>query len=242
MTCFERNVESAAPIGKVGEIGDLVYTARNYTPDVIDLTSSELSVFTSPELKEMVCGLLGTPTNDDFMLGSHRHDPPSTDGWPHSDCAVVSFPKEGPKLAGLNVFQPDSGCNYADDSKWRQPDSRKVARAVACIYYLGSEDWQDGDGGETAIYGLDGKTVVAKIPPVHNSLFAFEISPVSYHGYIASPRKRRDSYIWWYHCELPDLVERSGDAFHYRIDGGQEPWDRWTDKSVEKFEHPLVRL
>ncbi len=47
-----------------------------------------------------------------------------------------------------------------------------MARSVACLYYLNHRDWQPGDGGETAIYGEDKKTILRRIPPRDNTLFA----------------------------------------------------------------------
>ena len=181
---FDHCIGKAAPVGKVGEVGDLQYSALNYTPDLTDISASAISVFGSDDLRNFICDTLGAQSNDCLMIGSHRHEPPSKDGWPHTDCAVVSYPKNGSRYNGFNVFQPDSGCIYADDTRDRQPDSLKMARSVACLYYHGNHDWQPGDGGETAIYLADKKTIAKKVPPIHNSLFAFEISPDSLHGYL----------------------------------------------------------
>ena len=236
---FERAICKATPIGKVGEVGDLQYSAVNYIPDLLDLRYGAASLFCQEDVRMLICGALGADANDCFMLGSHRHEPPSRDGWSHTDCAIVSFPPGGPMVNGMNVFQPNSGCVYADDSLGRQPDARKVARSVACLYYLGNRDWQPGDGGETAIYDDDRKTILRTIPPTHNSLFAFEVSPNSYHGYLGSPNSVRDSMIWWYHCEIPDLIERHQKLFDRRTEQRVDPWDRWTGPEVVKYDTVL---
>lgn len=233
---FESGIAKGAAIGKVGEVGNLVYSAVNYTPTIADIQSSEIAVFATAALRDLICGAFGIPVNDYLMIGSHRHAPPSRNGWPHTDCAIVSFPESGPKYNGFEIFSEDSGCTYADDSRDRQPHSVKMARAVACIYYLGSEDWSEGEGGETAIYGRDGRQVVAKVPPIPNSLLAFEISPFSLHGYLGSPNLTRDSYIWWYHSDISLSIDRHRESFELKTSSGADPWDRWTDASVPKYD------
>ena len=95
-------------------------------------------------------------------------------------------------------------------------------------------------GGETGIYLPDGKTLVAKIPPKNNLLFAFEISPLSYHAYLGSETMQRNSFIWWYHSHPSYLMSRYEAIAQAKAAGGLDPWDRWTDNSVPKYEFPIL--
>ena len=236
-------VHKAAHAGKLEDIGEKLYSARFFTPDLTDLASSGLSVLLSDALRLLVGGMLGVTTNDCIRLHCHRHDPPSKDGIPHTDCGIVSYPPidrdvSDPEFNGMSVYQPDTGVNYADDSRDRQPNSRKMARSLSCIYYLGNHDWQPGDGGETAIYAQDETTIVKRVPPLHNSLFVFDTSPISYHGYLASSRKVRDSIIWWYHDDMRSVVKRHQKKFDRIRVSGKDPWTRVTPATVPKYEPP----
>lgn len=233
---FEKGMAKGKQIGKVGEVGDLVYSALNYTPTLLDIQTTAFSNIASESLRDFICGSFGIAVNEYLMIGTHRHEPPSRNGWAHTDCAICSFPKTGNRFNGFQLFHETSGCIYADDSKDRQPDSVKTARAIACLYYLGPGNLREFDGGETAIYAADANALIDTIPPVPNSLFAFEISPYSYHAYLGSPRLVRDSIIWWYHCDIASLVRRKLKLFQKKQAAGMDPWDRWTDPSVAKYD------
>jgi hypothetical protein len=174
------------------------------------------------------------------MLGMHRHNAPSRPGWPHTDFAVVSFPNELPNYQGMRIYQEACGCNYSDDSRHRQPDSIKTSRALACLYYTANVEWNSGMGGETGIFTDLGKRLVASIPPRNNSLLVFETSPLSYHAYLGSPAMQRNSYIWWYHADPNYLLRRYRVSAEYKRRNRMDPWDRWTDSSVDKYETELV--
>jgi hypothetical protein len=231
-------VRLGKPIGKVGEHGDLIYDALNYAPAVEQIRQLPISVFASAALKNLIVDVFDIALDENFMLGVHRHEPPSRDGWSHTDFAIVSFPDSPPNFGGQRLYSTSSGCNYSDDSKHRQPESLKTARSVACLYFTANEPWSPGMGGETGIYLPDGTTLVAAVPPKNNLLLAFEISPLSFHGYRGSATMQRNSFIWWYHSAPGYLLARHADAVQARVRGGGDPWDRWTDSTVEKYEPP----
>lgn len=235
------SIVKAKHIGDRNVVGERLYSAINYTPNQIDFANSAIAGLASDALKQFIVGLLGVQANNCIMLHLHRHHPPSKSGHPHTDCAVVSFPAHGPTVNGFKIYQPDSGCIYADDSRDSQPTSRKVARSLACIYYLGIQDWKDGDGGETSMFALDKTTVLEKIPPKHNSLLIFDSNPISYHAYSASESLIRDSIIWWYHDEVDAVMRRHRDKFFLKASLGMEPWDRWTSPSTPKYNPSPVK-
>jgi hypothetical protein len=238
-TTFHDLIRGAKAIGKVGEVGELVYEAVNYTPTLLEFEGTPVSYVASLELKNLIAEVFDIRLDENLMLGMHRHHPPSKAGWTHTDFAVVSFPRIPLNFGGQRVFAQGCSGNYSDDSRDRQPDAIKTARAIACLYYTGNPTWSPGMGGETGIYLPDGKTLVASAPPKNNLLFAFEISPLSYHAYLGAPMMQRNSYIWWYHAPPAYLIRRHGDAAEVRAKAGLDPWDRWTDKSVAKYEIPV---
>jgi hypothetical protein len=234
---FEKVIAGGKSIGKVGEVGELIYDAINYTPTLWDMRNTPLAVFASPELRTFLAGLFDLQVDENMMIGMHRHNPPSKAGWPHTDFAVVSYPRDPPNVGPFRFFYNGSPCNYSDDSRDRQPDSIKTARAIACLYYIGNDpDWREGMGGETGIYCDRAATLLDKVPPRNNSLFAFAINPFSYHAYLGSAEMRRNSIIWWYHAPPSYLRRRYAPLFEKKLRMKLDPWDRWTELTVAKYE------
>jgi len=163
--CFETNaayglssvfndlIRSGRSVGKVGEVGDLVYDAINFTPTTDHVRNTPIANIASVELKALIADVFQIQLDDNVMIGMHRHNPPSKPGWTHTDFAVVSFPNVPPTHNGLRVYYDGSGCNYSDDSKHRQPETIKTARSIACLYYSANADWKPGMGGGTAFIG-----------------------------------------------------------------------------------------
>lgn len=235
---FNDLIQTGRTIGKVGEVGDLVYEAINFTPKLQHVQSTPISTIASVELKNLIAEVFDIYLDENLMIGMHRHNPPSKPGWSHTDFAVVSFPNIPANHGGQRVYAEADQVNYSDDSKHRQPDSIKTARAIACLYYTANQEWRPGLGGETGVYLPDGKTLVASVPPKNNSLFAFEISPHSYHAYLGSAAMQRSSFIWWYHAAPGYLMKRHAESAAARTKAGLDPMDRWTDSTVEKYEFP----
>jgi hypothetical protein len=198
---------------------------------------SPISHLASPKLKSFLGNVFSISLNENLMLGLHRHNPPSNPGWVHTDFTIVSFPNIPPNFGEQRIFIAGPDIVYADDSKSRQPNSIKTARAIACIYYIANPEWNPSMGGETGIFDGVEKKLVARIPPKNNTLFAFEVTPSSYHTYLGSKTIQRNSFIWWYHADPRYLLRRN--ASNYRIVAGQDPWDRWTDATTEKYEVAL---
>ncbi|MDA1051014.1 MAG: hypothetical protein O3C40_11115 [Planctomycetota bacterium] len=91
-------------------------------------------------------------------------------------------------------------------------------------------------GGETGIYCDRAATLLDKVPPRNNSLFAFAIQPFSYHAYLGAAAMQRNSIIWWYHAPSSYLRRRYAPLFEKKLRMGLDPWDRWTEMSVAKYE------
>jgi len=205
---FNDLIRNGRQVGKVGEVGSLIYEAINTTPKLDDIRSSPISKLLSHELKNWIAEIFEIRLDENLMMGMHRHNAPSRPGWTHTDFAIVSFPNIPPNFGSHRVYSDGCGVNYSDDSKHRQPDTIKTARAIACLYYTANAVWEPGMGGETGIYLPDGKTLVASVPPKNNTLFVFEISPLSFHAYLGSQTMQRNSFIWWYHSDPTYLLKR----------------------------------
>jgi hypothetical protein len=233
---FTELMADAKKIGQVGEVGKLVYEALNFTPVLNHVRNTSIGAFVSAELREFIANVFRIRIDENVMIGMHRHVAPSKPGWAHTDFAVVSFPNESPNCNGVRVFYDGCGCNYSDDSRDRQPNSIKTARALACLYYVGNDTWAPNVGGDTGLYADLGRRLVKSIPPKNNSLLVFEISPISYHAYLGCETMHRNSFIWWYHSEPNYLLSRHSAAADYKRRCSMDPWDRWTEASVPKFE------
>jgi len=111
--CFETNAayglspvfndltRSGRSVGKVGEVGDLVYDAINFTPTTDHVRNTPIANIASGELKALIADVFRIQLDDNVMIGMHRHNPPSKPGWTHTDFAVVSFPNVPPTHNGL---------------------------------------------------------------------------------------------------------------------------------------------
>jgi len=79
------------------------------------------------------------------------------------------------------------------------------------MFYLANKPWQEGDGGETGLYANYNKnSLVKKIAPVNNRLFAFEISPVSFHGFLNNKKSERNTITHWIHQEPTSVFRKFG--------------------------------
>jgi hypothetical protein len=179
-------------------------------------TRGPLSVFLSREWHDLFAGLFGIETSGQVAAGLHRHVPGSRNGFPHNDIV----PEE---LAGLE--RSDEVIRLRSpgvDGRGRPHAAGMSVRAIAVLFYLNNGPWRHGDGGETGLYDhwRDPVTdAVARVPPVDNSLLAFECSPLSYHSFITN-RTRRDSVIVFVYRTLDSYLDVWGeDGLNQYADG-----------------------
>lgn len=153
-----------------------------------------LSIFHSLEWLLFASNLFKLEITKDIVTEFHHHTINSNGDIPHSDyqeCYFVNNPLDH----GINPWYFE--CNYMSPSS----NSIKKSRAITAIYYFGEEEWKEGFGGETGVFDNDGKTLINKIAPISNRLFAFEISPISFHGFIKNTHIERNSIIQWLHAD-----------------------------------------
>ena len=70
---------------------------------------------------------------------------------------------------------------------------------MAILFFLETDGWKEGDGGETGLYSADGKTLLKKVAPLNNRLLAFQISPLSMHAFQKN-NTERNSVVQWLHA------------------------------------------
>jgi hypothetical protein len=141
----------------------------------------------------------------------HHHAVGSGGGFVHNDLNPGWFVDAG---AGEEVVIPRGDlCDYrsGDAAANCNLRRRETMRAIAVIYYLNNHEWRSGDGGDTGLYrtARDAHPVVA-IPPMNNSLVAFECTPQSFHAFQRNVRQPRNSVIVWLHREKAEVLDRWG--------------------------------
>jgi hypothetical protein len=170
-------------------------------------------VFVSRPWQDLFARLFGIEPNGYMGGGLHHHAPASKSGWVHSDFNPAWFAAGD---GSEEIVVPRAHlCNYCTGPvPGANVPVREMMRGVAIIYYLNNPEWQPGDGGETGLYRAVTDNVarpVVAVPPVNNSLVAFECSPRSFHSSITN-RGPRNSIIVWVHQERAAAVAKWGES------------------------------
>jgi hypothetical protein len=178
------------------------------------------SVFVSRSWHDLFTRLFGVDGNLHVSGALHHHAAGSRAGFVHNDLNPGWFvDADGADVATpVDVAIPQGHlCNYRNGVTLAGAavNAIETIRGVAIIYYLNNSDWSAGDGGETGLYraGRDpvGQYVVA-VPPVNNSLVAFECTPSSFHSFLANPRRPRNSVCVWLHRPKETVVAKWGNS------------------------------
>ncbi len=154
---------------------------RTLTPDY----DGPLRLFASRPWHDMLASLLRVEATGHVNCGLHHHLVGSADGFPHNDLNPGWFPGEVDG-DGIRLAEPTQ-CEYTS-GVLHSPSHRpavETVRAAAAIFYLDDPPWSPGDGGMTGLYRNASDPIdqaAAVVPPVNNSLLAFECTPFSYHG------------------------------------------------------------
>lgn len=161
----------------------------------------------------LLADLFGVRATHHVNIGLHHHAVGSASGWPHSDLApgwfVDDMPGSEPALSDHSKIDYESGAVHADGI-----DGVEEVRAVAALIYLNNPGWKPGDGGETGLYGgprSDVARPVSTVPPVNNTVLAFECTPFSFHTFLSNVRSVRNSIVMWLHRPKAEVLDRWGD-------------------------------
>lgn len=240
------------PCGIVGENKELFYNATIYPMKKQDCVEG-WKFFVEKFWKDFISDVFSIVLNQHtaYSLHFHKGSPatPSKSGWSHKDLGICSARD---KVNGEVEIIDD--CDYVDDSD-QDPTTNKVARSVAMLYYLDNIDNPSHeDGGGTGIYDdYKSTNLIKTILPKNNRLFAFEISPSSYHGFIGA-KFDRSATVQWFHSSPAYIVNRYLEEFkkQYKIENNLI-FERWkpslTAWSIENdptyynfFDEPLIKI
>ena len=173
------------------------------------------SLFVSRPWHDLFARLFAVDANRCVSGGLHHHAAGSRDGFLHNDLNPGWFVDAG---HGEEIVIPRGDlCNYRNGNMPTSANvtSRETVRAIAVIYYLNNAGWHPGEGGETGLYRAArdavGHSVVA-VPPLNNSLVAFEITPRSFHAFRKNNHHARNTVIVWLHREKAEVISRWGDS------------------------------
>jgi hypothetical protein len=173
-----------------------------------------LRLFTSRPWHDMLAGLFRLEATGHVNCGLHHHLVGSASGFPHNDLNPGWFPGEA-DADRIQLAEP-AFCDY-QSGMLRSPSGHaavETVRALAVIFYLDNPPWSPGDGGVTGLYRNASDSVsqpALVVPPISNSLLAFECTPFSFHGFISNRRHPRNSIVLWLHRPKQDVVQRWGE-------------------------------
>ena len=200
------------------ENGGIAFPRSGYGYDAYSMPltrelAGPFSIFFLPEWKELLAGITGVDATCDVTAGLHHHGEFSRTGTVHNDLNPGWF-VDCHDEEGMNVSRYDL-CNYFNGAvATTRQQSHEVIRGVTVIYYLCNPDWVPGDGGETGLYQAITDSVaspVEAIPPMNNSLLAFECTPHSYHCFLGNQTKPRNSFIMWLHRPKSTVYRKFGE-------------------------------
>ena len=172
------------------------------------------NVFVSRPWHDLFASMFAMSTNNCMGGALHHHAPGSSDGYLHNDFCPGWFVEDG-RPGEIAVADGDR-CSYCYGTTPAGSDVavRETVRAIAILYYLNNPEWSPGDGGETGLYRAAGDNVdqaVVSVPPINNSLLAFECSPCSFHTFRTN-RQPRNSVIVWLHRDKAEALAQWGEG------------------------------
>lgn len=165
------------------------------------LNNKYYNIFISNYLQNFLSNVFNIKTNQYIASSAHWHMAPSKSGFVHRDFAICSFKKSD------SIMMSDK-YEYTDDSDFYNDTIMKTMRSIVFLYYLNNpEDIENYTGGGTGIYTGFKNNPIKEVRPKNNSLFAFEITPESYHAYIGA-NFNRSAIVQWYHSSPAYMLHR----------------------------------
>jgi hypothetical protein len=223
--------------GQVGDNPNNIYNAIIYGFKSNDYVNG-FEFFIDTFWKDYLSEILNIEFNQHVTCSAHFHkgspEQPSKSGWVHKDLSICSA-IEDPSKSIKNI----DDCEYADDSNG-QIFTKKIIRSVANLFYLNNiENPQIEDGGGTAVcnsYNIHDRAET--ILPINNRLFAFEISPISYHAFIGA-KFDRSAIVQWFHSDPIYIVKKHLQKFKKQWKDSHSIFERWKKNDLWNIEqHP----
>jgi hypothetical protein len=203
----------------------------NYEGYIAGLSIKDLTdgyeFFASKELKNFIDKQFNIETSWHIAPSAHFHKAPSKNGFVHRDMTVCSFAKINSQ--NNEEFITSGGVVYTDDSN-TNPNSIKLMRSVAMLYYLNNDDSISSSGGGTGIYANYSGDLVYNVEPKNNRLFIFEICSNSYHAYIGA-NFDRSAVVSWFHSSPAYIAHRHLDQFR----NNPNLFEKWTKRPDNEY-------
>ena len=219
------------PHGLIGET-ELTYDAYIYGLSNLDCDQNKdngVFFLNSLFFQKFIAEIFELRFTNHIASSCHWHrgskDQRSKSGFVHADWSICSAQRHDKDISIIE------GVKYDDDTASRQPDSAKVMRSVAYLYYLNNPDnLTEENGGGTGIYlNYDQKSLVKQVMPVNNRLFAFEVSPDSYHGFLGADFDR-SAIVNWFHTSPAYAFHRNLNKLKERKKNNVVLIERWIPK------------
>jgi LPS sulfotransferase NodH len=187
------------------------YDASAYS--ITSRTQGPLSIFLSRSWHDMLARMFQVESTGELNVALHHHAVGSLSGSPHNDLNPGWFLVDSKRSDGLTVHDPKDGCHYQFGPQGQERAVERT-RAVAVIMYL-SNPVGRYSGGETGLYRSASDPIdrpAASIPPINNSLLAFECTTHSLHGFMTNPYASRTCLVMWLHRDKEETVRRFGES------------------------------
>jgi hypothetical protein len=169
------------------------------------------ALFFSAAWHDLLAGLFNLTNAPGYMSGGlHHHSVGSASGGVHNDLNPAWFVGRPPP--GAIVLSDERRCEYkTGQTLGSSEEPRRLIRGVAMIFYLANGKWRPEDGGTTGLYRWASDPVdspARQIPPLDNSLVAFECTPYSFHSFTTNHRSPRNCMVAWIHRDPEALPSR----------------------------------
>lgn len=176
-------------------------------------------LFLSLEWHDLLAGVLGVNGTGYVTCGLHHHAVGSASGQVHNDLnpswfAVYDTP------SSIRVARHDLVGMTTGVVRRPGTETVELVRVGVMLLYLHNPPWRPGEGGGTGLYAAatdDVERPHAMVPPLNNSILAFECTPYSYHSFIHNAHSPRNCLIMWLHQEPATVAARWGE-------GAVVPW------------------
>jgi len=169
-------------------------------------------IFVSREWHDMLAAVLGIAGTGYVACVLHHHAVGSASGRVHNDLNPSWFPVYESDT-GVRLQRPDLVALTTGETRQPGIETVEMVRAGVMLLYLHNPPWRPGDGGGTGLYAAVTDEVerpYAMVPPLNNSILAFECTPYSYHSFIHNAHSPRNCLILWLHEEPATVASRWG--------------------------------
>ncbi len=179
---------------------DIAYDGYTHSPQPTVDPRHPLSIFYSIEWNLFFSKLFNQCTTTETKVVFHYHPAGDKTGSVHHDHIERSPAISVPLSNGVIGYKPLTSISqsYTDLTRSSKQGAAPF-QAIAILFYLLNDGWHEGDGGETGVYSADRATRLKVVPPINNTLFAFQTSLRSMHTFQTN-RKNRHSIIQWLHA------------------------------------------